>query len=519
VILRHHVEEGKRIEAELRKSKEDLQIITDSMSAPVTRCRRDLTYAWASRPYAEWLGLPPESIVGRPIAEVLGPEAFQQLRPHFEAVLSGRAVDYEEQVNFQGLGRRWINAIYTPTRDASGAVDGWVAVVIDIHDRKQYEEVLRHADRRKDEFLAVLAHELRSPLAPIRNAVEILKSDGVPEAERRWGRDVIDRQSRTLARLLDDLLDVSRISSGKLVLRTSEILLADVIAQAVETSRVAERGHAFSSSLPDAPVTIEGDPVRLAQVFSNLLDNAAKYTDPGGAIRVSARMNGEEIEISVKDSGIGIPPERLPDIFGLYAQAHSPEGRPTGGLGIGLALVRGLVQLHGGSVEARSAGAGTGSEFLVRLPVRAALPATRAEPPSEAATAAQPRHILVVDDSADAVESLAILLRCMGHRVDVARDGVEAVQAAGELRPDLVLLDIGMPRMNGYEAARRIRGEPWGQHMALVALTGWGQPEDKRLALESGCDRHLTKPVDPAILENLLALLPPSRRPDVASAS
>jgi PAS domain S-box-containing protein len=757
---------------ELRAREQQLQIVTEGMATPVTRCSRDFKYLWASKSCADWIGLPLEQIVGRPIADVLGREVFEQLRPRFEEVLAGKRVQYEEEVNYRGLGRRWINAVYTPTFDASGVADGWVAVILDITERRQIEEALRHseerfarfmqslpglawikdvqgryvyaneaamkifghagdglygktdddvfppqtaaqfkandrqalaseagvqiietlkqadgvvhhsivnkfpiagpdgrpvlvggmavditdhlraeevlaeseqrfrqlaesinevfwmadpqttqilyispayervwgrscqslydeprsfldavhpedrervrtavldkhgrgeatdeayrvvrpdgsvrwirdrafpvrdaagrvyrmagiaeditamkraqdenarlynelkqADRRKDEFLATLAHELRNPLAPIRNSVELLRRADSDTEVMNQARSVLERQLGLMIRLIDDLLDISRINNGKLQLRKQRLELAAVIRSAVEAARphIETQGHELTVTLPPEPLHVDADAMRLAQVFSNLLTNSAKYTERGGHIWLTAEQQNGEVVIAVRDTGIGIAAEHLSRIFEMFSQVSPALERSQGGLGIGLALVRGLVDLHGGRVEARSAGAGKGSEFIVRLPPVAGPRPALQEPIEVVPSRGGPKcRILVVDDNRDAADSMAKMLRMMGHEANTAYDGLEAVQAAAAFRPDVVLLDIGMPRMNGYEAARYIKEQPWGPSMAVIALTGWGQEEDKRRALEAGFDHHLTKPVDAAALEKLLALI------------
>jgi PAS domain S-box-containing protein len=359
-----------RAEQAQRAAQEQLHIVTDSMSAPVTRCSADLTYLWVSRPYADWLGRAPEAIVGRPIAEVIGPEAFASLRPYFERVLAGQEVNYEEEINFRGLGRRWVNAVYTPTRDAAGRVDGWVAVVLDIDGRKRAEQALQEADRRKDEFLAMLAHELRNPLAPVWNALEILKMPGAPPQILRQARDMMERQVQHLVRLVDDLLDVSRIVRDRIELRREPVDLAAVFGRAVEIARplIDRQHHQLRVSLPADPLLLEGDPVRLAQVVGNLLLNAAKYTDRGGNIALTGERAGGEVVIRVRDTGVGIDADLLPHVFDLFRQADRSLARSQGGLGIGLTVVKRLVEMHGGRVSAHSAGPGRGSEFVIRLP-------------------------------------------------------------------------------------------------------------------------------------------------------
>jgi len=374
-------------------------------------------------------------------------------------------------------------------------------------------KALEEADRRKDEFLAVLAHELRNPLAPIRSAVQILRSAETTGADPRPARDVIDRQVRQMARLIDDLLDVSRISRGRIELRREPVDLAAVVRSALETSLplVESCGHRLDVSLPSGRVPLEADPTRLAQVFSNLLNNAAKFTERGGHISLTAeRVDGQAV-VRVTDSGIGISPAQLPQLFKMFSQADSSLERTRGGLGIGLELARRLVEMHGGTVEAASGGLGRGSEFVVRLPIAVEAPLAD-QPAAAVSTAAADQtpaevalRVLVVDDNQDAADSLAYLLKLQGHEVRTAYDGLEAVTAAAAFTPSLVLLDIGLPNLNGYEAARRIRQQPGCKDVRLIALTGWGQEEDKRRSREAGFDLHVTKPLEPALLARLLA--------------
>ncbi len=373
-------------------------------------------------------------------------------------------------------------------------------------ERRRAEEALREADRRKDEFLATLAHELRNPLAPMRNALQVIQLAGGDVAAVAQAREMMERQMRHMVRLVDDLLDVSRITRGKLELRKQRVDLAAVVRTAVEASRplVEAAGHLLTITLPPQPVFVDGDPVRLAQVFSNLLNNAAKYTDRGGRIWLTAERQGSDAVVSVRDSGLGIPREMLGKVFELFTQVDHTLEKAQGGLGIGLTLVRRLAEMHGGSVEANSEGTGKGSEFTVRLPALFFAPA-RDERAAEESTPSSRRRILVVDDNRDSAISLGMMLELMGNEVRTAHDGLEAVQAAEVFRPDVVLLDIGLPKLNGYEAARRIRGQPWGRDMVLIAVTGWGQEEDKRRSKEAGFNFHMVKPVEPAALEKLLA--------------
>jgi signal transduction histidine kinase/CheY-like chemotaxis protein len=367
---------------------------------------------------------------------------------------------------------------------------------------------LKETDRRKDEFLAILAHELRNPLAPIRNSVQILRAKGPPVSELKWATEVIERQVQQMTRLVDDLLDVSRISRGKIELRKERVELTKVVSNAVEGSRplIEKWNHELTVTIPPRPIYLEADPIRLAQVVLNLLNNAAKYTEPGGRIWLTAEREAEQVVLRVKDTGIGIPPEMLPRIFEIFTQVDRSLERSQGGLGIGLTLVQNLVEMHGGTIEARSDGPGTGSEFIVRLPAAALANESEARTTTDVSKAAAPakRRILVVDDNRDSADSLAMVLRLMGNEVHTAHDGLEAVGSAAVFRPEVVLLDIGLPKLNGYEAGRRIRQQQGGAVM-LIAMTGWGQEEDRRRSKEAGFDHHITKPLEFDALQRLLA--------------
>lgn len=381
--------------------------------------------------------------------------------------------------------------------------------------RRQTQE-LAEADRHKNEFLATLAHELRNPLSPIRNALQLLRLAGNDAAIREQAGVVMERQVRQLVRLIDDLLDLARINRGRIELRREHVELAAVVAGAVESCRplIEQQGHELTVTLLPEPVYLDADPIRLAQVFANLLTNAAKYTEDKGRIWLTARLaNGrgthpDEVVVSVKDTGIGIPADMLPKIFDMFTQVNRSLGRAQGGLGIGLTLVKRFVEMHGGSVTARSAGPGHGSEFVVRLRTIKVNPTH--EPPEQTGKEGPPgpapkQRILVVDDNTDAASSLATLLTMLGHEVRTARDGQEGVALAGQFRPQVILMDVGMPNLNGLEATRRIRERTWGKDMHIIALTGWGQDADRQRSAEAGCNGHLVKPVDPAALETLLA--------------
>lgn len=373
-------------------------------------------------------------------------------------------------------------------------------------------EALKEADRRKDEFLATLAHELRNPLAPVRAAVGFLHQQGLDNSQFEWARDVIDRQTRAMTRLVNDLMDVSRINQGKVELKRELVDLANVVQGAIETSRplIESMAHELTVTLPPNPhsVVVDADPTRLEQVFLNLLNNAAKYTERGGRIHLRAEVQGSDVVVSVTDTGIGIAAHKLPTIFEMFSQVEGALFRSQGGLGIGLCLVKRLVELHGGSVEARSDGLGKGCEFLVRLPI--AVEQTSAPNPSDLTDSVPTTfdlRILVVDDNTDAAESLARLLKAMGNSVRTAHDGEEAVAAAMAFMPHVVLCDIGLPKLDGCEACRRMKEQAWSDKMILVAVTGWGQEDVRRRAREAGFDHHMVKPVDAQALMTLLAEL------------
>jgi signal transduction histidine kinase/CheY-like chemotaxis protein len=378
---------------------------------------------------------------------------------------------------------------------------------------QQSEEALRDADRRKDEFLALLAHELRNPLAPIRYTLAANRKSGRTPEQRKRAEEIIERQVAHMSRLLDDLLDVSRITRNSLELKKNPTELTLVVGSAIETARpiLDTKHHTLSVDLPKQAVRLEADAVRLAQVFSNLLINAAKYTDRGGHIQLRAAREGNAIVVAVRDNGIGISADMMPRLFAMFSQAQAALGRSEGGLGIGLSLVRGLVTLHGGSVEAHSDGPGCGSEFIVRLPA-----GTPVEEPADieveadAPVAGAGMKILVVDDNRDAADACAALLELSGHHVQTAYTGRRGLELAETFRPHALLLDIGLPDLDGYQLAAKVRAAPWGRGIILIAVTGWGQEEDRRRAFEAGFDHHLTKPIAAETVESLLQSLRPA---------
>jgi PAS domain S-box-containing protein len=463
-------------------------------------------YAFANDAALRAFGASREALYGRTDEEVFPPETARQFRDNDRRALEAGQVRTVETLAQAGEPHHSLVSKFA-IPDPAGGPPSVGGVAIDVTDRMKAEQALREAARRKDEFLALLGHELRNPLAPIRSAVEVLKKAcaGLPVAE--WGLAVIDRQSAQMARLVDDLLDVSRLSHGKIALRKQPAELAAVVDSAVETCRplIEARRHSLAVELPPEPVWLEADPARLTQVLVNLLTNACKYTQPGGQVGLGAEAGGGGLVLRVRDSGVGIPADMLARVFELFVQLDRSAGRANQwGLGVGLALVKAIAELHGGSVEATSGGPGEGSEFVVRLPgvLRAApTPPAQAE---AAAGAARPLRVLVVEDSTDAAESLAVVLRAGGHEVRVAADGPAALEAAACYRPDAVLLDVGLPGMDGHEVARRLRRHEATAGALLVALTGYGAESDRRDALAAGCDHHLAKPADPGELRRLL---------------
>jgi len=376
---------------------------------------------------------------------------------------------------------------------------------------------LREAGRRKDEFLATLAHELRNPLAPVRNAMEIIRRKGSSTPETAWASDLIERQVQAMSRLIDDLMDVSRINQGKIDLQREPVALAKILQDAVEATQplIDEFGHHLALGLPRQDLWVDADPTRLTQALMNLLNNAAKYMDRGGRIEVDVLPEPDAVVVTIKDTGIGIAADRLESVFEMFSQVETALSRSRGGLGIGLSLTRRLVEMHGGTVQARSAGLGHGSEFVVRLPlaprqVAEPAPSSNPQPAAAVSTPEAGLRVLVADDNKDAADTLAMLLEMMGHNVRYVYDGEAAVQEAKQFHPHIVLLDIGMPKLNGYEACREIRAQAGGAAMTIAAITGWGQPEDLLSSSRAGFDHHMVKPVDPVALTELISSVVPA---------
>lgn len=496
------------------------RLLVEELPHPAVSLTGNGEVIYGNRAFIHLSGFAPAALTGRSFIECVAPQSRLQFERMLHDCPSG---DVEGELFLLRPDGEPISGHFQMRCVREGA-RGFCLVLTDVTRERHYDELrrtqealhaaverLNEADRRKDEFLATLSHELRNPLAPIRNAVQILKLAGLPNRDLEWSRDVIDRQVEAMAHILEDLFDISRISRGRLELRKQRILLSDVIASALETSRpvIKDAGHELTVSMPHEPIQLEADPVRLSQVFSNLLNNAAKYTEDHGKIALTATLEDQHVLVSIKDTGIGISLQMLPKIFEIFSQAPRALDRAQGGLGIGLSLVRGIVALHGGSIEAKSDGAGRGSEFTVRLPVVAKQPIERSEPVGNDPEPAliTPRRILIVDDYRDGADSLAMLLRILGNDVTTVYDGEQAFHAAQAKHPDLILLDISMPKMNGYETCRRIRQESWAKKVLMIAVTGWGQEEDRRRAEVSGFDGHLVKPVDAEDLSHLIRTL------------
>ncbi|HLJ93383.1 MAG TPA: response regulator [Gemmataceae bacterium] len=503
------ITEQRRAEKALRDSEQRLNAIIDNSPAIIFLKDTEGRYLLINRAFEKYCGLDRKKIEGWRDHDLFPKEMADAFAANDQQVLrEGTARQYEELVILGGSTHALIT-IKFPLVDAAGIPTAICGIATDITDRKQAEDALREADRRKDEFLAMLAHELRNPLAPIRNAVQIMRMVGATDPELQRTRDMIDRQVEHMTRLVDDLLEVSRITGGKIKLQKETVDLVAVANRAVETSRplIDARQHELIIDFPPRPIVLEADPTRLAQIISNLLNNAAKYTENGGQIWLMVGQEGSLAEVRVRDNGIGMPADLLPKVFDLFTQADRSLDRSQGGLGIGLTLVKSLVTLHGGQVTAHSGGPGQGSEFVVQLPVSANATEDRNRADRDNVqrpiTVAACRRILVVDDNKDSAESIAMLLRFWGHDVRTALDGRTALETAQAYRPEAVLLDIGLPNVNGYDVARQLRQVFGRDHLFLVAITGYGRSEDRQRSAEAGFDRHLVKPVNPMDLEVL----------------
>ncbi len=496
-------------------------IVESSDDAIISKTLSGVIQSWNAAA-ERMFGYSAQHAIGRHISLVIPPDRLQEEDRIIGNLRCGRRIEHFETERVHQDGRLIpVSLTISPIYNDGGEVIGASKIVRDITARREAEAEraklsdhlrklaaeLSVADTRKNEFLATLAHELRNPLAPLANMLEVLKrSDQDPDA-RQQARETMDRQLRQLVRLVDDLLDLNRITHNRLELRQADVELAPIIRQAIEGARpmMESAGQTLKLELPVEPVYLHADTARLAQVFGNLLNNASRYSPAGAHVAVSGRVASGELRVSVRDNGIGIPPEKLQDIFEMFTPLERNHARSQGGLGIGLTLARRLVAMHGGSLEAFSAGTDKGSEFIVRLPALAAAP--RAKPAAARPLLSRHRRVLVVDDNEDAAVSLAMLLDMTGNVTHLAHDGEQALAAAEKYRPDVVLLDIGMPKMNGHEVCRRMRAQPWGRNLKVIALTGWGQEQDRRQSREAGFDAHLVKPVDPATLSQVIAAM------------
>ena len=509
--------ERKHSEEALRDAEQQFRTLADTIPQLAWMANPDGNIFWYNQRWYDYTGTTLEQMEGWGWQTVHDADELPRVIEKFRASLvSGE--DWEDTFPLRRHDgeMRWHLSRMVPVRDEHGKIVRWFGTNTDVTDQieaanelRQLAANLSEADRRKDVFLATLAHELRNPLAPIRNALSVLKhKEDNPQAFDET-REMLERQVQQMVRLIDDLLDLSRISRNRIDLRKEDVVLSEVVRQAVETCRPAvdEAEHTLTVDLPEEPIHLHADKVRLAQIFANLLNNSAKYTERGGQVALSARVQESDVIVAVRDNGIGIPQEMLGHVFDMFTQIDPSIERAQGGLGIGLTLVKRLVEMHGGTIVARSEGPGKGSEFVVRLP-KSTPHKSAPNPKLESPAAATPRRrILVVDDNRDSARSLAMLLKIGGHEVHTAFDGMEAFAAADSVRPEVVLLDIGLPKLNGYEVARKIREQSWGGGVVLVALTGWGQDEDRRKSKEAGFNHHFVKPVEQSALNSYLASL------------
>ena len=481
-------------------------IVESSNDAIIGKSLEGIIQSWNAA--AERLfGYTAEQAIGRHISLVIPPDLLPEEEQIISRLKAGQRIEQYETERVRSDGERiLVSLTISPIKDDSGNVIGASKIVRDITDLRRLAADLAETDRRKNEFLATLAHELRNPLAPMSNMLEVVKrANGDGETIKR-AHDTIERQLAQMVRLVDDLLDLNRITHDRLELRRSDVELSSVSQQAVEVARplIDAAGHNLLVDLPAEPIYLNADRARLAQLFGNLLNNSSKYTRPNGQIVLTVWRTGDEVLVSVKDDGAGIPPDKLDSIFDMFMQVDGSAERSQGGLGIGLTLVKRLAEMHGGSIEAKSRGEGQGSEFVVRLPI-AQKPAQASKAAEDAPTESSPqRRILIVDDNKDSADSLALLLEITGNETYMAHDGEEAVAAIEKHRPEVVLLDIGLPKLDGHEVCRRVREQPWGKDIIVIALTGWGQEDDRRKSEEAGFNGHLVKPVD---YDKLLQLL------------
>jgi PAS domain S-box-containing protein len=510
--------ERRRHEEDLRHSEEQFRLMIEAVQDyAIFMLDPDGRVATWNAGAQRIKGYRPSEIIGQHFSRFYPADRVASGWPEHELKMArahGRFEDEGWRLRKDG-SRFWANVVITAVHDASGALRGFTKVTRDLTERRRIE-TLEAEGKQISEFLAMLGHELRNPLAPIRNAVAVMGAKGTADPTTAWARQVIERQVGYLSRLVDDLLDVGRITSGKITLQREPLDLTGVVSRALESARPMndQRHQVVDVDLGSGPVPIDGDAARLVQVVINLLTNAAKYTPEGGHVWVRLRREGDEAVLSVRDDGVGMTADLVPRVFDVFVQGDRSLDRAEGGLGIGLTLVQRILALHGGTIKAHSAGVGEGSEFVVRLPVVELKAAEPSSPPSRKVERTRSRRlrVLVVDDNQDSRESLAMLLGFWGHDVLSASDGTEAIDVARQQRPDVVLLDIGLPGIDGYEVARRMLEQAGKRRPALVAMTGYGQAEDRRRAREAGFALHLVKPVEPDALQRALAVV--DRAPD-----
>jgi len=506
---REHLQELDTVATALSESEGRLKALFSNAAVGMAEITGDGRFELVNDALCHIVGESRPRLLSRSLAEVAHGEERSELVAELLRLVRGEREALVRELRFVRRDGEaiWVKLAVALSRDRGNANVRGVAVIEDITERKHAEEDLREADRRKDEFLATLAHELRNPLAPIRNSLHIFRMRGIHDPTVERVTDMMERQVAHMVRMVDDLLEVSRVSRGKIELRRERVDLAGILRSAVDTSLpLIESGkHTLSVDIPEGPLMLDADPVRLSQVFANLLNNSAKYTPPGGEVGISVRVEDGHAVVCVRDNGEGIPPQMLGRVFNMFTQVNTG-ARAQGGLGIGLTLARTLVHLHGGTIEAFSKGSNKGCEFVVRLPLSATIEEAAQPSPSTSLAPSKMKRVLVVDDNQDAADSLGMLLNFLGAEVHVVHDGKSALESMKAFRPEVVLLDLGMPGMNGLEVARVMREDPELKGITLVALTGWGQREDRRRTHEAGFDYHLVKPADLSALQTILAV-------------